>query len=64
MLPKAHPIEKTHVELRRCKARVEEFIARFPEYALNEADEYQKLCDSIQTALDAVPIEHRSPTAR
>ena len=55
MLPRIHPLTKTSTDLKRCEARVEDFISRFPSESTNEVERYLKLLDLIQKAKDLIP---------
>jgi hypothetical protein len=57
-LPRLHPLTKTYTDLRRCEERLEEFISRFPEDKLNEADQYSELLETIKKAKSLVPSNY------
>lgn len=54
-LPRLHPLTKTRTELRRCEERIEEFISKFPEDQMNEADRYVELLEKIKQAKMLIP---------
>lgn len=58
-LPKLHPVYKTYLELKRCAARMDDFLAQFPEDKQNDSDLYMQMYEKINELIEMVPKEFR-----
>jgi Fe-S-cluster formation regulator IscX/YfhJ len=57
-LPKIHPMRKTYVDLRRCAARLDEFLAQFDPEDTNE-EVYIDIYESIKELMEKIPEEFK-----
>jgi hypothetical protein len=59
MLPKLHPVYKTYLELKRCSARLDDYISHFPEEKQNDVDLYMEISSKIEELISMIPKEYR-----
>ena len=59
VLPKLHPVYKTYIDLKRCAARLDDYIAQFPESQTNEVDLYLEIYEQILELIEKIPRDHK-----
>lgn len=58
-LPKVHPLTKTFVDLRRCAARLEQYVSYEISHDDDNYDLYLKLEELVKESLDMIPEQYR-----